>query len=254
MSGLLHAKGLTVRYGRHVALEDLTFDVPAGEIVAVVGPNGAGKTTLFRAALGAATPTLGTIESAPAAYVPQGDAEQLHYPLTALDVALMGGYRRRAFWQPLGRALRHEALAQLERVGLGARAHTQFGELSGGQRQRVLLARALLSQRRLLLLDEPLNGVDATTQEVVVGLLEELRGEGRSILVSTHDLTLARRISTRMLFLNRRVVAYGPTSRAFTAEVLRQTFAGSLLVVEPHPGELLELIDVGAHGHDEGDE
>jgi ABC-type Mn2+/Zn2+ transport system ATPase subunit len=254
MSGLLHAKGLTVRYGRHMALEDVTFDVPAGEIVAVVGPNGAGKTTLFRAALGAAAPTLGTIESAPAAYVPQSEAEQLHYPLTALDVALMGGYRRRAFWQPLGRALRREALAQLERVGLGARAHTQFGELSGGQRQRVLLARALLSQRRLLLLDEPLNGVDATTQEVVVGLLEELRAEGRSILVSTHDLTLARRISTRMLFLNRRVVAYGPTSRAFTAEVLRQTFAGSLLVVEPSPGELLELIDVGAHGHDEDDE
>jgi ABC-type Mn2+/Zn2+ transport system ATPase subunit len=254
MSALLHASGLTVRYGRHVALEDVTFDVPAGEIVAIVGPNGAGKTTLFKAALGAAAPTLGSIESAPTAYVPQSDAEQLHYPLTALDVALMGGYRRRAFWQPLGRALRREALAQLERVGLDTRANVQFGELSGGQRQRVLLARALLSQRRLLLLDEPLNGVDATTQEVVVGLLEELRREGRSILVSTHDLTLARRISTRMLFLNRRLVAYGPTGQAFTAEVLRQTFAGSLLVVEPQPGQLLELIDVGAHAHDEDDE
>ena len=102
MSALLQAAGLTVRYGRHVALEDVSFEVPAGEIVAVVGPNGAGKTTLFKAALGAATPTLGTIESAPTAYVPQSDAEQLHYPLTALDVALMGGYRRRAFWQPLG--------------------------------------------------------------------------------------------------------------------------------------------------------
>jgi ABC-type Mn2+/Zn2+ transport system ATPase subunit len=245
---LLTARGLTVRYGRHVALDDVSFAVPPGEVVAVVGPNGAGKTTLFRTVLGAVAPTLGAVEHGGApAYVPQSDAEQLHYPLTALDVALMGGYRRRAWWQPLGRKLREEAHAQLERVGLGSRAHVQFGELSGGQRQRVLLARALLSQRQLLLLDEPLNGVDATTQEVVVDLLEQLRREGRSILVSTHDLTLARRISTRMLFLNRRVVAYGPTSEAFTAEVLRQTFAGSLLVVEPQAGDLLELIDVGSH-------
>jgi ABC-type Mn2+/Zn2+ transport system ATPase subunit len=250
MSTLLEARGLTVRYGRHVALEDVSFEVPAGEVVAVVGPNGAGKTTLFRAALGAVTPTLGQVSGTAAAYVPQDEGEQLHYPLTALDVALMGGYRRRAWWQPLGRALRREAHAQLERVGLDDRAHTQFGELSGGQRQRVLLARALLSRRDLLLLDEPLNGVDVTTQEVVVGLLEELRREGRSVLVSTHDLTLARRISTRMLFLNRQVVAYGPTEEAFTAEVLRQTYAGSLLVVEPQQGELLELIDVGGCDHD----
>jgi ABC-type Mn2+/Zn2+ transport system ATPase subunit len=250
---LLSARQLTVRYGRHVALDNVTFDVPAGEIVAVVGPNGAGKTTLFRAALGAVAPAGGSVTtSEPAAYVPQSDAEQLHYPLTALDVVLMGGYRRRSFWQPLGRALRREAHGQLERVGLSERAHVQFGELSGGQRQRVLLARALLSQRRLLLLDEPLNGVDATTQEVVVGLLEDLRREGRSLLVSTHDLMLARRISTRMLFLHRRVVAYGPTRQAFTADVLRQTFAGSLMVVDPHGGELVELIDVGSHA-DDGD-
>ena len=97
----------------------MTFDVPPGEIVAVVGRTAPARRPSSRPALGRSAPTLGTIESAPAAYVPQSDAEQLHYPLTALDVALMGGYRRRAFWQPLGRALRREALAQLERVGLG---------------------------------------------------------------------------------------------------------------------------------------
>jgi ABC-type Mn2+/Zn2+ transport system ATPase subunit len=218
----------------------------------VVGPNGAGKTTLFRSILGAVAPAHGTIAtSGPAAYVPQSADEELEYPLTALDVVLIGAYRRQPWYRPLGRALRREAMEQLDRVGLADRARSQIGELSGGQRQRVLLARALLSQRRILLLDEPLNGVDATTQEVIVSILAELRGEGRSMLVSTHDLPLARRISTRMLFLNRTVVAYGPAADAFTPEVLRRTFAGSLLVVEGGPG-MVEVVDAGGCGHEHG--
>jgi manganese/iron transport system ATP-binding protein len=251
MSDLLAVSDLTVRFGRRLALDRVSFDVPAGETVAVVGPNGAGKTTLFRAVLGELEPSLGSIVSAePAAYVPQSDDEELDYPLTALDVVLIGGYRRRPWYRPLGRALRREALDQLARVGLADRAGSQIGELSGGQRQRVLLARALLSQRRLLLLDEPLNGVDATTQEVIVAILAELRTEGRSMLISTHDLLMARRISTRMLFLNQSVVAYGPADESFTPEVLRRTFAGSLLVVEDEPG-LVEVVDSGScSGHE----
>jgi manganese/iron transport system ATP-binding protein len=248
VSDLLDARDLTVRFGRRVALDGVSFSVPPGETVVVLGPNGAGKTTLFRAVLGSLAPSGGSVVTpGRAAYVPQSDEEQLHYPVTALDVVLMGGYRRRPWWQPLGRALRREALAQLDRVGLADRAGSQIGELSGGQRQRVLIARALLSQRRLLLLDEPLNGVDATTQEVVVSLIEELRREGRSLLVSTHDLALARRLATRMLFLNQRLVAYGPVDEAFTPEVLRETFAGSLVVVEDEPGHLLEVLEAGAH-------
>jgi ABC-type Mn2+/Zn2+ transport system ATPase subunit len=148
--------------------------------------------------------------------------------------------------------LRREALAQLSRVGLAERAGSQIGELSGGQRQRVLLARALLSDRRLLLLDEPLNGVDATTREVIASILSELRQEGRSVLISTHDLVMARRISTRVLFLNRTVVAYGPTSEAFTSEVVRRTFADSLLVVDDGAGAV-EFADPGSHAHSHGD-
>jgi ABC-type Mn2+/Zn2+ transport system ATPase subunit len=246
---LVSIRGLTVRYGRRVALDDVTFAVPPGEIVAVVGPNGAGKTTLFKAMLGALEPTAGRIDAVDRpAYVPQGDEEELDYPLTALDVVLIGGYRRRPWYRPLGRALRREALQQLERVGLADRAATQIGELSGGQRQRVLLARALLSHRRLVLLDEPLNGVDAVTQEVIVSILGELRDEGRAILISTHDLALARRLSSRVLFLNQVLVAYGPTEDVFTADVLRQTFAGSLLVVEDRPG-VVEVLDAGSHVH-----
>ena len=253
MSDLLSIRDVTVRFGRRVALENVTFDVPAGEIVAVVGPNGAGKTTLYRAVLGALEPTQGTIvKTGRPAYVPQSDEEELHYPLTALDVVLIGGYRRRPWFRPIGRALRREALAQLARVDLADRADSQIGELSGGQRQRVLLARALLSDRRLLLLDEALNGVDATTQEVIVSILSELRAEGRSMLISTHDLALARRISSHMLFLNRTVIAYGPTSAAFTSDVLRSTFADSLLVVEDRPG-IVEFADPGSHAHVHGD-
>jgi ABC-type Mn2+/Zn2+ transport system ATPase subunit len=247
MTDLLTVRNLTVRFGRRVALDDVSFSVPPGQIVAVVGPNGAGKTTLFRSVLGVLQPTAGSVEGPERpAYVPQHDDEELHYPLTALDVVLMGGYRRTPWWRPIGRALRREAQAQLERVGLADRARSQIGELSGGQRQRVLLARALLSQRPLLVLDEPLNGVDATTQGVIAGLLEELRAEGGSMLISTHDLALARRISTRMLFLNRRVVAYGDTRRAFTSDVLHETFAESLVVIESDEG-LVEVLGAGGH-------
>jgi ABC-type Mn2+/Zn2+ transport system ATPase subunit len=251
VSDLLSVSDLTVRFGSRVVLDQVSFDVPPGETVAVVGPNGAGKTTLFRAVLGALEPTRGSIQAAERpAYVPQSDDEELDYPVTALDVVLIGGYRRRPWYRPLGRALRREALEQLERVGLADRADSQIGELSGGQRQRVLLARALLSQRPLLLLDEPLNGVDATTQEVIVSILAELRAEGRSMLISTHDLAMARRISTHMLFLNRSVIAYGPADETCTPEVLRRTFAGSLLVVPGAPG-LVEVVDSGScSGHE----
>ncbi len=250
MTDLLVVSDLTVRYGRRVALERASFRVAAGETVAVVGPNGAGKTTLFRAILGAIAPTAGSIELADRpGYVPQADDEQLDFPLTALDVVLMGGYRRRRCWQPLGRELRREGLDSLARVGLADRARSQIGELSGGQRQRVVLARALLSRSRLLLLDEPLNGVDATSQEVIIELLSELRAQGVSTLISTHDLALARRISTRMLFLSTTVIAEGPTEQAFTPDVLRRTYAGSLLVVDAG-GHALELLETGGHAHE----
>ena len=249
MTQLLSVRDLSVRFGRRLALEAVGFDVPPGEVVAVVGPNGAGKTTLFRAILGAVEPSGGSVwcPERPA-YVPQRDDEELHYPLTALDVVLIGGYRRRPWYRPLGRQLRREAVHQLTRVGLADRQRSQIGELSGGQRQRVLLARALLSERRLLLLDEPLSGVDVTTQEVITETLAELRSEGRSMLISTHDLAMARRISTSMLFLNQTVVAYGPTGDSFTAETLRRTFAGSLLVLEDEPG-VVEVVDPGSHAY-----
>jgi ABC-type Mn2+/Zn2+ transport system ATPase subunit len=248
VSDLLRTHGVGVRFGRRSVLEDVSVAVPAGEIVAVVGPNGAGKTTLFKVALGLVAPSEGTIELAERpAYVPQSDEEELHYPLTALDVTLMGAYRRAAWWRPLGRELRGEALEQLDRVGLRERAGSQIGELSGGQRQRVLLARALLSQRRLLLLDEPLNGVDVTTQDVLAARFEELRVEGRSLLVSTHDLALARRLATRVLLLNRRVVAYGPSAEALSAAALRETFAEALVVVGDG-AEVVEVSDTAVHG------
>jgi manganese/iron transport system ATP-binding protein len=251
----LAVSDLSVRFGSRVALESVNVVVPRGRIVGVVGPNGAGKTTLFRAILGAVAPTSGSIACADRpGYVPQGDEEDLSYPLTALDVVLMGAYRRQAFWRPLGRDLRREAAGHLDRVGLADRARSPIGELSGGQRQRVLLARALLTGSRLLLLDEPLNGVDVTTQEVIVEVLRELRDDGGSILVSTHDLAMARVLADDLLFLNRTVVAYGPSDEVFTAATLRTTFSGSVLVLDA-PDGAVEVVDPGfhcdhAHAHD----
>jgi manganese/iron transport system ATP-binding protein len=243
----LTISGLSVRFGARVALESVDLVVGPGRIVGVVGPNGAGKTTLFRAILGAVEPTSGTIvRSGRPGYVPQGDEEDLSFPLTALDVVLMGGYRRQRFFRPLGRELRREAAAHLDRVGLADRARSPIGELSGGQRQRVLLARALLTGSRLLLLDEPLNGVDVATQEVIVEVLKGLRDAGGSILVSTHDLGMARALASDLLFLNRTVVAYGPSGEVFTAATLRATFSGSVLVLDA-PGGALEVVDPGFH-------
>ena len=250
----LAVSDLSVRYGSRRALSSVSFAVPEGRIVGVLGPNGAGKTTLFRAILGAVQPESGRIvRSTRPGYVPQGAEEDLSYPLTALDVVLMGGYRRRPFWRPLGAGLRREATERLDRVGLADRARSPIGELSGGQRQRVLLARALLTGSRLLLLDEPLNGVDVTTQEVIVDVLRELRDAGGSILISTHDLGMARALAGDLLFLAGTVVAYGPAAEVFTAETLRATFSGSVLLLDA-PGGAVEAVDPGFHCDHDGAE
>jgi ABC-type transport system involved in cytochrome c biogenesis ATPase subunit len=154
---LLRVVGLSVAYGPRVALEGVSFTVPAGSLVAVIGPNGAGKSSLFKAILGAVPCREGEIRTAGRpAYVPQGDEARLDLPVTALDVALMGGYRDAPWWRPLGRRDRERARDALARMGVADLAARPIGELSGGQRQRVYLARALVQGGRTMLLDEPL--------------------------------------------------------------------------------------------------
>lgn len=213
------------------ALRGVTFEASAGTMTAVLGPNGGGKTTLFRALLGETPQRSGTVRiAAPAAYVPQTERARLDFPVSALDVALMGTYAATPWYRPSSRAGRRRAAAALDRVGLADASGTRFGELSGGQRQRVLIARALAQEASVLLLDEPLSGVDQPSAERILALLDELSGEGRALLVSTHDINQARGFD-RVLCLNGAQVAFVAPDQ-LTPELLAQTYGGELIVLD----------------------
>jgi ABC-type Mn2+/Zn2+ transport system ATPase subunit len=212
-------------------LSGVSFSLEPGTIAAVLGPNGGGKTTLFRALLGDLPVRRGAVElDGPPAYVPQTDRTRLDFPVSALDVVLMGAYGRTPAWRRVARADREAARAALDRVGLADQAGRRFGALSGGQRQRVLIARALLQDSRVLLLDEPLSGVDTTSAVRIERTFHELRGEGRVVLVATHDVEQARRWD-RVVCLNGEQVAFGPPEEVLTTDVLRRTYGPELVVL-----------------------
>ena len=230
------------------ALSGVTFQAAPGQIVALLGPNGGGKTTLLRALLGELPRRHGDVLLADRpAYVPQTDRARLDFPVSALDVVLMGAYARTPWYRRIGLADRAAAKEALERVGLGDRAHARFGTLSGGQRQRVLIARALLQDSRILLLDEPFAGVDATSAARIDQLFGELRGEGRALLVATHDVDQARAWE-RVLCVNHRQIAFGAPAEALTADVLHATYGSELVVL----GAGDRAIRLGHHHHDHG--
>jgi len=213
------------------ALSGVSFEACPGEVVAVLGPNGGGKSTLFRALLGELPHRRGTVELAGRpAYVPQTQRARLDFPVSALDVALMGAYGRTPWFRRLARDDRAAARAALARLGLEDQAGELFGALSGGQRQRVLIARALVQDAPVLLLDEPLSGVDVPSAARIEALFEELRREGRVLLVATHDARQARAWQ-RVLCLNRTQIVYGAPSEVLTPDVLQATYGGELVVL-----------------------
>ena len=227
------------------ALHDVTFQAAPGEIVGLLGPNGGGKTTLFRALLEELPRRTGDLLLADRpAYVPQTDRARLDFPVSAADVVLMGAYARTPWYRRIGRGERDAAQRALERVGLADRAGARFGTLSGGQRQRVLIARALLQDSRILLLDEPFAGVDAASAARIDALFAELRGEGRALIVATHDVDQARAWD-RVLCLNHRQVAFGAPDEVLTPEVLQGTYGSELLLL----GGGGQAIRLGHHHH-----
>jgi ABC-type Mn2+/Zn2+ transport system ATPase subunit len=218
------AHGLGVAYGERPALREVTFTVEPGELVALVGPNGAGKTTLLRSLMGL-VPRTGTVvvhgrRPRAAAFVAQRSETDLDFPATVLQLVLTG---RRALRGPLrrpGRADGQAARRALARVGIDGLEQRGLREVSGGQLQRALLARALVQEADVLLLDEPLTGLDPPTTESICDLLERLAHEGRTIIASTHDLPLVRTRFARCLAVNGRLVADGPPREVLSPEGL----------------------------------
>ena len=226
------AADLSIGYGATPVLEGVDFEAAAGTMLCVLGPNGGGKTTLLRALAGDLRPLAGEVRVAGRpAYLAQTERTRLDFPVSALDVALMGSLASGRWWLPPRRAERQAAHAALDRVGLGAEMGERFGELSGGQRQRVLLARALTQDAAVMLLDEPFAGVDPASGERMTAVFEELRGEGRTLLLSTHDVESARSFDL-VLCLNRRQVAFGDPDNSLGREVLEATYGSDLVVLE----------------------
>jgi ABC-type Mn2+/Zn2+ transport system ATPase subunit len=250
---LVVAHELAVGYGGPAVLEGLTFSVEPGQRVGVLGPNGGGKSTLVRALLGELAPLAGRLKLAVrCSVVPQTERSRLDYPVSALDVALMGSLSRLPWWRRPGRREHTRALKALAAVKLADLASRPFGELSGGQRQRVLVARALVQDAGLVLLDEPFTGVDAASAEVLVALIDELAAEGRGVLVATHDVDQARGFD-RVLCLNGRQIAFGPPD-VLTRSVLEETYGGAIVSVPEAGGGQPARGILPAHHHEHGHE
>lgn len=231
-------------YGGRVAVRGLTARVAPGDSVALIGPNGSGKSTLLRGLLGLtehlggglsvlggeprrALDRIGTL--------PQADRRERELPLSLRQVVTMGLFRELGPLRPVGRSGRERVAAAIDRVGLGERAGSRFGELSGGQQQRGILARALVGDPELVLLDEPFNGLDRPNREALLATVNALRAGGTTLVISTHDLELARLACSHALLVNGEQVAFGPVAETLTPELVARTLAGG--DPEHHPIE-----------------
>ena len=242
-------------YGDRVALEHVTLAVEPGSLLAVVGPNGAGKSTLLKLMAGLLQPWSGRIEilGAPAgrearrvAYVPQAELVDWAFPVTVEDVVMMGRFPRLGPVRRPGGDDRRAVRSALAQVGMAGHLRTQIGRLSGGQRRRVFLARALAAEPDVFLLDEPVTGIDATTQELLMDILEAEAERGKTVVATTHDLACAAQRFQQVLAINHTVVAYGASDIVLDADVLAAAYGGHLLVLE---GRTVILDD--AHHHDD---
>ena len=221
-------RDLRAGYNGRPALEDVTFTIETGCLAGLVGPNGSGKSTLLKVMLGLHKPWSGHGD---VGYTPQSELVDWTFPVSVYDVVLMGRYGKLGLVRRPGKRDREVAMAALERVRLIDRAERQIGELSGGEQRRALIARALAQEADLLLLDEPLAGLDATAQHDLLRLLEELRTEGKTLFVATHDLSCVAADFDHAVLLNKRVIAFGRPADVFTEDKLSEAFQRHLFVL-----------------------
>ncbi len=241
MTPLLDVHDVTVAYHRRPVLWDVDLTLDEPRLVAIVGPNGAGKSTLLKAILSLVPLASGSVRlfgqpldavRGRIGYVPQRESVDWDFPVNVLDVVLMGTYGRLGWFRRPGAVERKLAHECLHKVGMDSFAHQQIGQLSGGQQQRTFLARALAQKADVYFMDEPMAGVDAATERAIFALLQELRNQGKTVVVVHHDLRTVPRYFDHVVLLNMRLVASGPTAKVFTSENLRKTYGGRLSLLE----------------------
>jgi manganese/zinc/iron transport system ATP- binding protein len=233
-------RDLTVAYGKKLVLQGVSADIRRGQVIGIIGPNGGGKSTLLKAILGMAPVIGGSVRlfgknsvtmRSRIAYVPQREVIDWDFPVNVYDVVLMGRYPRTGWLRRPSARDRAVAEEQLEAVGMLEHRHDQIGQLSGGQQQRVFIARALAQEADVLLLDEPMTGIDAGTQDVVMQVIEEQRQAGKIVLLATHDLASASCACDCLCCVNERMISYGPLDETYTSENLAETYGGPVIML-----------------------
>ncbi len=232
---------LTVAYHRKPVIWDVEFDLPRGQLIGIVGPNGAGKSTLLKAVMDLIPRASGRVQvfgdeyrnsRHRVGYVPQRESVDWQFPVNALDVVTMGLYDQIGWCRPVRKKHRQLAMDALERVGIAELAKRQISHLSGGQQQRTFLARALVQDADLYLMDEPFAAVDAATELAIVDILRELKKREKTAVVIHHDLQSVPDYFDYVILLNMRIVAHGPVAETFTPENLQKTYGGRLTLLE----------------------
>ncbi len=247
----LHIEDLTVSYQSRPVLWDIDLNVPPGVLAAIVGPNGAGKSTLIKTALGLIKPAAGHVyihgkpyqdQRRRVGYVPQRNSVDWDFPTTALDVVTMGLYGKIGWFKRPKTSDLSQALKALGQVGMDAFAQRQISQLSGGQQQRVFLARALVQDAEVYFMDEPMAGVDATTEMAIINILKVLRSEGKTVIVVHHDLQTVASYFDWMVLLNVRVIAQGHIKDVYTPENLRSAYGSQMALLQ---NELPQVSEIG---------
>jgi len=241
---ILRLEHLSVEYQSGLALDDISFELQTGERLAVVGPNGAGKSTLFKVIAGVLRPNQGLVEIAGhepgghncIAYVPQRSQVDWNFPATVNDVVMMGRIAKIGFLRwPTARDWGVVRQA-LKTVNLDELSNRQIGELSGGQQQRMFIARALAQEAQLILMDEPLSGLDLPAQDDIFKIMDMLCEQGVTVAVALHDLEAASEHFDRVMLLNCQLIGIGRAEEVFTADNLRKAYSGHLRLVPTPDG------------------